>query len=157
MEKGFYSPYTLDVKSDAQAAGQYQSTVRNIMQLLSQRRVDEAVSACLAFSKSNPESNDALLMLGKARQMQGRYRGHVATARDRTWARSPERRLATSVRRGLPILRISRSSAGATREGRAKCSQQCGAAAKCCKVICGCRQIRRRAPLLPSRYQTGWQ
>jgi tetratricopeptide (TPR) repeat protein len=43
------------------------------MQLLSQRRVDEAVSACLAFSKSNPESNDALLMLGKARQMQGRF------------------------------------------------------------------------------------
>ena len=43
------------------------------MQLLSQRRVDEAVSACLAFSKSNPESNDALLLLGKARQLQGRY------------------------------------------------------------------------------------
>ena len=43
------------------------------MQLLSQRRVDEAVSACLAFSESNPESNDALLLLGKARQLQGRY------------------------------------------------------------------------------------
>ncbi len=43
------------------------------MQLLSQRRVDEAVSACLAFSKSYPESNDALLLLGKARQMQGRF------------------------------------------------------------------------------------
>ena len=43
------------------------------MQLLSQQRVDEAVSACLAFSESNPESNDALLLLGKARQLQGRY------------------------------------------------------------------------------------
>jgi len=43
------------------------------MQLFRQRRVDEAVSACLAFSKSNPESNDALLLLGKARQMQGRF------------------------------------------------------------------------------------
>lgn len=43
------------------------------MQLLSQRRVDEAVSACLAFSESNPESNDALLLLGKARQLQGRF------------------------------------------------------------------------------------
>lgn len=43
------------------------------MNLLSQRRVDEAVTACLAFSKSNPESNDALLLLGKARQMQGRF------------------------------------------------------------------------------------
>jgi tetratricopeptide (TPR) repeat protein len=49
------------------------STVRNIMQLLSQQRVDEAVSACLAFAKSNPRSNDALLLLGKARQMQGRF------------------------------------------------------------------------------------
>ena len=55
------------------AAGQYQLTVQNIMQLLHQQRVDEAVSACLAFSKSNPESNDALLLLGKARQMQGRF------------------------------------------------------------------------------------
>ena len=43
------------------------------MQLLNQRRVDEAVSACLAFSKRYPGSNDALLMLGKARQMQGRF------------------------------------------------------------------------------------
>jgi tetratricopeptide (TPR) repeat protein len=61
------------VKTEDRAAGQYQLTVQNIMQLLSQRRVDEAVSACLAFSKSNPESNDALLLLGKARQMQGRF------------------------------------------------------------------------------------
>jgi len=62
------------VNSDAQAAGQrYQSAVRIIIQLLSQQRVDEAVSACLALSKSNPESNDALLLLGKARQMQGRF------------------------------------------------------------------------------------
>ena len=43
------------------------------MQLLSQQRVDEAVSACIAFSKSNPDSNDPLLLLGKARQMQGRF------------------------------------------------------------------------------------
>ena len=61
------------MKSDTQTAGQYQSTIRNIMQLLNQQRVDEAVSACLAFSESNPESNDALLLLGKARQLQGRY------------------------------------------------------------------------------------
>ena len=59
--------------TDAMATAQYQSTVHSIMNLLSQRRVDEAVSACLAFSKSNPESNDALLLLGKARQMQGRF------------------------------------------------------------------------------------
>lgn len=43
------------------------------MNLLTQRRVDEAVHACLNLSRSNPESNDALLLLGKARQMQGRY------------------------------------------------------------------------------------
>ena len=43
------------------------------MQLLSQQRVDEAVSACIAFSKSHPDSNDPLLLLGKARQMQGRF------------------------------------------------------------------------------------
>jgi tetratricopeptide (TPR) repeat protein len=61
------------VKSDAQAAEQYQSAARNIIDLLKQQRVDEAVTACLALSKSNPESNDALLLLGKARQMQGRF------------------------------------------------------------------------------------
>jgi len=63
-----------DMRSDIQTASQkYQSAVRIIMQLLSQQRVDEAVIACLALLKSNPESNDALLMLGKARQMQGRF------------------------------------------------------------------------------------
>lgn len=61
------------MKSHPQAAQQYQSAVRNIMQLLSQRRVDEAVRACRAFSKAYPKSNDALLLLGKARQMQGRF------------------------------------------------------------------------------------
>lgn len=61
------------MKSDARATEQYQSTVRNIINLLNQQRVDEAVTACLAFSRSNPESNDALLLLGKARQMQGRF------------------------------------------------------------------------------------
>ena len=85
MEKGIHSAYTpalpqtpfqrevIDVNPDPRAAEQYQSTVRNIMQLLSQRRVDEAVNACLAFSKAYPKSNDALLLLGKARQMQGRF------------------------------------------------------------------------------------
>lgn len=43
------------------------------MNLLKQRRVEEAVHACQAFLRSNPESNDALLLLGKARQMQGRF------------------------------------------------------------------------------------
>ena len=57
----------------ARTAEQYQSTVRRILDLLRQRRVDEAVDACLAFSRSHPESNDALLLLGKARQMQGRF------------------------------------------------------------------------------------
>lgn len=59
--------------SGSPAMQQYQLKVRNIMQLLSQGRVNEAVKACIAFSKSNPESNDALLLLGKARQLQGRY------------------------------------------------------------------------------------
>jgi len=63
----------IDVKSDSRSAEQYQSTVQNIMQLLSQRRVEEAVGACLALSQSYPESNDALLLLGKARQLQGRF------------------------------------------------------------------------------------
>ena len=61
------------MNTDARPSEQYQSTVRNIMNLLSQQRVDEAVSACLTLAKTNPESNDALLLLGKARQMQGRY------------------------------------------------------------------------------------
>lgn len=61
------------MNSNGRAAQQYQSAIRTIANLLSQRRVDEAVTACLAFSKSHPESNDALLLLGKARQMQGRF------------------------------------------------------------------------------------
>jgi Flp pilus assembly protein TadD len=43
------------------------------MQLLGRQRVDEAVQACLALSKANPNSIDAVLLLGKARQMQGRF------------------------------------------------------------------------------------
>jgi tetratricopeptide (TPR) repeat protein len=61
------------MKPGTPAAAQYQSTVRNILNLLNQRRVDEAVTACLALSRLHPESNDALLLLGKARQMQGRF------------------------------------------------------------------------------------
>lgn len=61
------------MKTNVHTSSQYQAAVRNIMSLLGQRRVDEAVSACLALSRSNPESNDALLLLGKARQMQGRF------------------------------------------------------------------------------------
>ncbi len=61
------------MNSPADAVAQHQATVQNIVNLLSQRKVDEAVSACLAFSKSHPEANDALLLLGKARQMQGRF------------------------------------------------------------------------------------
>lgn len=52
---------------------QYQAAIRNIMTLLGQRRADEAATACEALFKSNPESNDALLLLGKARQQQGRF------------------------------------------------------------------------------------
>ena len=83
MAKGHCSPYNSAIfatiggtglSTNNQAAGQrYQSAVHSIMQLLKQQRVDEAVDACLALSKSNPESNDALLMLAKARQMQGRF------------------------------------------------------------------------------------
>ncbi|MDJ0749368.1 MAG: sulfotransferase [Woeseiaceae bacterium] len=51
----------------------YQSTIQHIMGLLRQMRLDEAASACIAFSRSYPQSNDALLLLGKVRQMQGRY------------------------------------------------------------------------------------
>lgn len=43
------------------------------MQLLGRQRVDEAVQACLAFAQANPDSIDAVLLLGKARQMQGRF------------------------------------------------------------------------------------
>jgi len=60
------------VNSDSRTTEQYQATVQNIVTMLSQRRVDEAVRACLVLSRSYPESNDALLLLGKARQMQGR-------------------------------------------------------------------------------------
>jgi hypothetical protein len=43
------------------------------MQLLGRQRVDEAVQACLAFAQANPDSIDAVLLLGKARRMQGRF------------------------------------------------------------------------------------
>lgn len=61
------------MKSHTEAAGHYQSAVRNILELLNQRRVDEAAAACQVLLKTNPESNDALLLLGKARQQQGRF------------------------------------------------------------------------------------
>ena len=63
----------MDVTSNDGTSDQYQATVRSIMEMLAQRRVDDAVGACLALLDSNPESNDALLLLGKARQMQGRF------------------------------------------------------------------------------------
>ena len=56
-----------------QPTADYQSTVQHIMGLLGQKRLDEAADACIAFSRSYPHSNDALLLLGKVRQMQGRY------------------------------------------------------------------------------------
>ena len=56
-----------------QPGGQYQATIHSIMQMLKQRRVTEAVNASLAFSAAYPQSNDALLLLAKARQMQGRF------------------------------------------------------------------------------------
>jgi tetratricopeptide (TPR) repeat protein len=71
------------VNSDTPSAQQYQSVVRNIVELLKQGRVDEAATACLTLSESHPESNDALLLLGKARQMQGRFEEmlqHIETA-----------------------------------------------------------------------------
>ena len=58
---------------NARPVGPYQATLHSILNLLAQQRVDEAVNACLALIKSNPESNDAFLLLGKARQMQGRF------------------------------------------------------------------------------------
>lgn len=58
---------------NTQAAEQYQLTVNRIMQLLGEQRVGEAESACLSFTESNPESGDALLLLAKVRQMQGRF------------------------------------------------------------------------------------
>ncbi len=56
-----------------QPTPEYQATVQHIMGLLQQKRLDEAANACIAFSRSYPQSNDALLLLGKARQMQGRF------------------------------------------------------------------------------------
>ena len=65
--------HSVAVKSGTRPAEQYQSAVHQILGLLKQRRADEAVTACLALSRSHPESIDALLLLGKARQMQGRF------------------------------------------------------------------------------------
>ncbi len=59
--------------ANTEAARQYQSSANSIMRLLGQGRVDEAESLCLAFSRSYPQSSDALLLLGKVRQMQGRF------------------------------------------------------------------------------------
>lgn len=51
----------------------YQSLVRRILDLLRERRADEAEAASLALLESHPGSNDALLLLGKTRQLQGRF------------------------------------------------------------------------------------
>lgn len=62
-----------EVNSGLKNPEQYQAAIRNIMHLLSQGRADQAAAACQALLQSNPESNDALLLLGKARQQQGRF------------------------------------------------------------------------------------
>ena len=61
------------VNSNARTPTQYQAAIKNIMTLLNQRRVDDAANACLQLLQSHPQSNDALLLLGKARQIQGRF------------------------------------------------------------------------------------
>jgi tetratricopeptide (TPR) repeat protein len=76
------------VKPNTPFSEQYQSTIQSIMRLLNQQRIDEAVSACLAFLESNPESNDPLLLLARARQMQGRSED-MLTLVERALARDP--------------------------------------------------------------------
>jgi tetratricopeptide (TPR) repeat protein len=77
------------MNSTANPADLYQSTVQSIVSLLGQNRVDEAVNACLALMKTHPESNDALLLLGKARQMQGRF-DDMLTLVETALAREPQ-------------------------------------------------------------------
>ena len=77
------------MNSSASPADHYQSTVQSIGALLGQNRVDEAVNACLAFMKTHPESNDALLLLGKARQIQGRF-DDMLTLVETALAREPQ-------------------------------------------------------------------
>jgi tetratricopeptide (TPR) repeat protein len=55
------------------SADAYQTLVRRILDLLRERRADEAEKTSLALLESHPGSNDALLLLGKARQLQGRF------------------------------------------------------------------------------------
>lgn len=65
----------------------YQAAVQTIVKSLADKRIDDAVTACKSLIKSHPESNDALLLLGKARQQQGRFRDMlqlVETAFQRT-------------------------------------------------------------------------
>lgn len=51
----------------------YQTALRTIMSLIQRQRNDEAVDACEALLESQPNSNDALLLMAKARQQQARY------------------------------------------------------------------------------------
>lgn len=56
-----------------QVTEQYRAAVRNILQLLAERRADEAVAACHVLLQANPSSIDPLLLAGKAKQQQGLF------------------------------------------------------------------------------------
>ncbi|MEQ8206689.1 MAG: sulfotransferase [Woeseia sp.] len=60
----------------------YRSALRDIRKLLSLRRADEAAAASTVLVESFSDSIEPLLLLGKARQQQGRFDEMLALARD---------------------------------------------------------------------------
>ncbi|NNE60102.1 MAG: tetratricopeptide repeat protein, partial [Woeseia sp.] len=61
-------------------AEEYQAAVRDIRKLLSQRRADDAARACEALNERGEARTEPVLLLGKARQQQGRFAESLALA-----------------------------------------------------------------------------
>lgn len=62
-----------NVKPDQDDSRNLHERLADIRRLLGQRRADEAAAACRSLARECPDSAEALLLLGKASQQQGRF------------------------------------------------------------------------------------
>lgn len=70
------------MKANSERQQRYRSALREIRKLLSLRRADDAAAASEALAQSFSDAIEPLLLLGKARQQQGRFDDMLALARD---------------------------------------------------------------------------
>lgn len=79
---------TADVKPGQDDIENHKERLAHIRRLLGQRRADEAAAACLSLASDRPGTPEPLLLLGKARQQQGRF-DHMLRASQQALAIAP--------------------------------------------------------------------